>query len=77
MQATSRHSNRSTGKKAQRKPVMAHDTPSYSSVMYDEHTDLFRMYYQANIRTTSLLPVGTRETLSSSAKGRKFKTYAN
>ncbi len=56
---------------------MAHDTPSYIAVMYDEHTDLFRMYYQANMRTASLLPVGTRETLSSPAKAKKFKTYAN
>lgn len=56
-------------------PVMAHDTPSYCSVMYDEHARLFRMYYQANIRATTLLPDGTRETLPSSAKVRKFRTY--
>jgi hypothetical protein len=36
---------------------------------------LFRMYYQANIRATTLLPDGTQETLPASAKGRKFKTY--
>ncbi|NQV26216.1 MAG: hypothetical protein HQ518_17820 [Rhodopirellula sp.] len=56
-------------------PVMAHDAPSYCSVVYDEEASLFRMYYQANIRATTLLPDGTQETLPSSAKGRKFKTF--
>ena len=56
-------------------PVMPHDAPSYCSVAYDEPAKRFRMYYQANIRATTLLPDGTQETLPSSEKGRKFKTY--
>ena len=54
---------------------MPHDAPSYCSVAYDEPAKRFRMYYQANIRATTLLPDGTQETLPSSEKGRKFKTY--
>jgi hypothetical protein len=56
-------------------PVMTHDSPSYCSVVFDEAAGVFRMYYQANIRATALLPDGTQETLPASAKGRKFKTY--
>jgi hypothetical protein len=56
-------------------PVMMHDSPSYCSVVYDEQSELFRMYYQANIRVDTPLPDNTQETLPTATKGRKFKTY--
>jgi hypothetical protein len=56
-------------------PVMTADSPSYCSVAFDKQAGLFRMYYQANIRATTLLPDGTQQPLPSTAKGRKYKTY--